>query len=94
MSAKTTVGLTAWLALLVIGAVVPLLLLAGVTLFEISKNSQEFIDQGLADTTRALALAVDGEIRSWKASLNALAASRSLQPRRLAEFYDEAREAA
>jgi PAS domain S-box-containing protein len=94
VSTKTTVGLTAWLTLLVIGAVVPLLLLAGLTFLEISNSSKAIIEQGLADTTRALALAVDGEIHSWKASLEALAASRSLQPGRLAEFYGEARQVA
>jgi PAS domain S-box-containing protein len=86
--------LTTWLALLVIGAVVPLLLLAWLTFLEISNSSKAFIDQGLTDTTRALALAVDGEVRSWKSAMEALAVSRSLQPGRLAEFYGEARQVA
>jgi hypothetical protein len=39
-------------------------------------------------------MAVDGEVRAWKAALTALAESKSLRPGRLAEFYDEARQVA
>jgi PAS domain S-box-containing protein len=91
---KLKVGLTAWLVLLVIGAVVPLVALAWVTLHEISTSSQALLDQRQADTVRALALAVDGEVRSWKAALTSLAASRSIAPGRMAEFYEEAQQVA
>ena len=94
MYEKLRVGLTTWLALLVIGALVPLVLLAWMTFREISASSQALLDQRQADTVRALALAVDGEVRTWKAAVTALAASRSIAPGRLAEFYEEAREVA
>jgi PAS domain-containing protein len=84
-------GLTAWLTLLVLGAVVPLLIFGGITLRGILHTSRALADRGQVDTTRALALAVDGEVRSWRAALLALADSRSLGPRRWAEFYEEAR---
>ena len=86
--------MTGWIAFLLIGAVVPLLLLATVTFREISKTSFAFTEKEQADTTRALALAVDGEVRSWRSALLALAASQSLRHDRLAEFYEEARQVA
>ena len=94
MYERLKVGLSTWLSLLVIGSVVPLVLLAWVTTREISASSQALRDQAQADTVRALALAVDGEVRSWKAALTALAASRSIAPGRLAEFYEEAQQLA
>ncbi|HWT83487.1 MAG TPA: hypothetical protein VN648_32345, partial [Candidatus Methylomirabilis sp.] len=94
MYEKLRVGLTAWLALLVIGAVVPLVLLAWATFHEISTSSQALQERTQADTERALALAVDGEVRSLKAALTSLAASRSMAPGRLAEFYEEAQQVA
>jgi PAS domain S-box-containing protein len=94
MRVTRPVGLNVWLAGLVLGALLPLLLFAGATLYKLSKDTHAVIDRGHADTTRALALAVDGEVRSWKAALTALAASKSLRPGRLAEFYEEARQVA
>ena len=94
MRTKPAFSLTAWLTLLVVCTVLPLLLLAGAALFQISQTSQAARDRGQLDTARALALAVDGEVRSWKAALMALAASRSLKQGRLAEFYEEARQVA
>ncbi len=91
MNDRPTISVSTWLALLVLGAVVPLLLFAGATLFKISKDARAAKNQGQADTAQALALAVDGEIRSWKAAMTALAASRILQRGRLAEFDAEAR---
>jgi signal transduction histidine kinase/ActR/RegA family two-component response regulator len=91
---KPAFGLTAWLALLVVCTVLPMLLLAGAALFQMTKSSQAARDNAQLDTARALALAVDGEVRSWKAALMALAASRNLQQGRLAEFYEEARQVA
>jgi signal transduction histidine kinase/PAS domain-containing protein len=88
------VRLSTWLTLLVLGAGAPLVLLTGVTLHEISTSSRALRDQGQADTVRALALAVDGEVRTWKAAVTALAESRSIQPGRLAEFYEEAQQVA
>jgi PAS domain S-box-containing protein len=72
--------------------VVPLLLLAGLTLRHVFHTSRAVADHGQIDTVRALALAVDGEVRAWKAALTVLAGSESLQTGRLAEFYEEARQ--
>jgi PAS domain S-box-containing protein len=94
VSTKHPVGLSAWLALLVIGTAVPLLIFAGATLLQMSKDSRAVRDRGQADTTRVLALALDEEVRSWKAALTALAASSSLQQGRMTEFYAEARQVA
>ncbi len=94
MSAHPGVSLTRWLVLLVVGALVPLLLLGGVTLYRLSSDAQGASDRGQIDTARALALAIDGEVRSWKAALLALAESKSIRPDRLAEFYEEARRVA
>jgi PAS domain S-box-containing protein len=88
---KPRLSLTAWLALLVLGAVVPLLFFAGIALRGIFQTSRALSNRGQVDTTRALALAVDGEVRSWRAALLALATSRSLRPGRMADFYEEAR---
>ena len=89
---KRAIGLRIWVLILVLGAVVPLLLFAGAALFQISRDAHVARDQGLTNTARALALAVEGEVRSWKAALAAMSESRSLRPDRLAEFYDEARQ--
>ena len=94
MSPSLKVRLSTWLTILVLGAGAPLVLLAGVTIREISTSSRALRDQGQADTVRALALAVDGEVRTWKAAVTALAESRSIQPGRLAEFYEEAQQVA
>jgi len=91
---RLKVKLSTCLTLLVLGVGLPLVLLAGVTFREISATSQALRDQGQADTVRALALAVDGEVRTWKAAVTALAESRSIQPRRLADFYEEAQQVA
>ena len=94
MGPRLKVKLSTCLTLLVLGVGLPLVLLAGVTFREISATSQALRDQGQADTVRALALAVDGEVRTWKAAVTALAESRSIQPRRLADFYEEAQQVA
>jgi PAS domain S-box-containing protein len=94
MRAQTRIGLSRWLTILVIGATAPLLLFAGVTLFKISNDARVARDRGQVETARALALGIDGEVRSWKAALTSLAASDSLRPDRLAQFYDEARRVA
>ena len=94
VTTKPRLGLTAWLTLLVVGAIVPLLLFAGLTLRGVYRTSRTLADRGQVDTARALALAVDGEVHAWRAGLLTLANSLSLQRGRWAEFYEEAREVA
>jgi PAS domain-containing protein len=91
VSVRPSLGLAAWLAMFVLGVVVPLLVFAGVALRGVLDTSRALADRGHVDTTRALALAVDGEVRSWRAALAALAESSSIQPGRWPEFYEEAR---
>jgi PAS domain S-box-containing protein len=79
---------------LVLGTTVPLVLFAGSALYKMARDARAVRDQGQADTVRALALAVDGEVRAWKAVVTALAESQSLRPDRLAEFYEESRQVA
>jgi two-component system, sensor histidine kinase len=90
MHNKLTINLAVWLALLVFAGIVPVVLFAGATLYRLSQESRSARDRGQVATARALALAVDGEIRAWKSSLQVLATSQSLRPDRLAEFYEEA----
>ena len=79
-----------WLTLLVLGTAVPLLAFAVFVLVWLVGSYRADQDRRQADTTRALALAVDAEIRSWTAALQALAGSHELQAGRLADFYAEA----
>jgi PAS domain S-box-containing protein len=69
----------------------PLLVLTAVTLIWIARGSQATRDQTHMEAARALAAAVDGEIRSWKAALSTLAVSTALGRRDFAAFYREAR---
>ena len=84
------VPLRRWLTLLVLGTALPLLLFAIVVLGWLVGEYRADQDRRQTDTTRALALAADAEIRSWKIALEALAGSHELQDDRLASFYQEA----
>jgi PAS domain S-box-containing protein len=87
-------GLSTWLALLVGGALVPLLVFALLTLGWMARNQGAAAERSQADTTRALALAVDAEVRAWKAALLALSESNDLAAGRWAAFDLEARRVA
>jgi hypothetical protein len=79
---------------MVLAVVLPLLVFGWVTLRWMAHSHVEAFTRGQADTVRALALAVDGEVLAWKAVVTTLAESQSLRPDRLAEFYEEARQVA
>jgi PAS domain S-box-containing protein len=83
-------SLTRWLTLLVLAPLFPLLVFGGLTLAWVSESQRATADRGQADTTRALALAMDAEIRAWKAALLALAETNELQAGRLQDFHREA----
>jgi two-component sensor histidine kinase len=83
-------SLTRWFTLLVLAAVLPLLLFGGLTLAWLTQSYRATADQGQADTTRARALAIDAELRAWKAALLALAESNELRAGRLQDFHAEA----
>jgi PAS domain S-box-containing protein len=88
---KPRLGVRHWLTLLVIGTTVPLVVFGAAALYKMTQDARTAQEQGQADTVRALALAVDGEVRAWTAVVTALAESQSLRPARLVEFYEEAR---
>ena len=79
-----------WLTLLVLGTAMPLLLFAVVVLVWLVGGYRADQDRRQTDTTRALALAVDAEVRSWKVALQTLAESNDLRQGRFADFYQEA----
>jgi PAS domain S-box-containing protein len=83
-------SLITWLVLLVAGAVVPLLLFAAFTVSQLASAYRERDEQAQADTTAALGLAVDAELRAWKAALFALAESNDLTARNWAGLHAEA----
>jgi hypothetical protein len=92
MSKKPPFSLRAWLILFVVGALVPLLVFATAMLVWMGKSGEVERDRALQDRARALALAVDREVATWKTATSALAASSALEHGRLAEFYAEARQ--
>jgi signal transduction histidine kinase len=91
VSTKPRWGLSSWLALLVLGAVFPLVLFASTTLRGLFQASRAATERGQVDTTRALALVVDGEVRAWRAALRALGESLELRGEHLGAFEIEAR---
>jgi two-component sensor histidine kinase len=91
MSARYRPGLRTWLALLVGGALVPLLVFAGLALLWLAKSHEGQADRGQTDTTRALTLAVEAEVRAWRAVLTTLAEARELGEGRFQEFDGMAR---
>ncbi|MFB3816560.1 MAG: PAS domain-containing protein [Candidatus Methylomirabilales bacterium] len=94
MVALPRLSLTRWLSLLVLAAVLPLLFFGALTLAWLTASYRTTADAGQADTTRALALAIDAEIRAWKAALLALAETNELRAGRLQDFYVEASQVA
>jgi PAS domain S-box-containing protein len=88
---KPPYSLRTWFLLLVLGTLGPLLVLTAVTFAWIARSSQVTRDQTHLEAARALAVAVDGEVRAWKATLNSLATSTALGRRDFAAFYEEAR---
>ncbi len=87
---KRRAGLTGWLALLVIGTVIPLLVFAAVALDWLAGSYRATEERGQSDTARALALAVDAQVRAWKAALSTLASSAALREGHWEAFYGEA----
>jgi two-component sensor histidine kinase len=91
MSGTGRASLRTWLALLVAGALVPVLAFAGLALIWLARSYEGQVDRGQADTTRALTLAVEAEVRAWRAVLMTLAEARELGEGRFQEFDAVAR---
>ena len=94
MNFRSPRPLNRWLAVLVVATALPLLVVAALAVGWLVQVYRADQDRRQADTARALALAVDGEIRSWKAAVTVLAASKALEQGRLADFYEEAQQLA
>jgi len=92
--ATARLSLSRWLTLLVLAAVLPLLAFGALTLAWLTASYRASVDRGQTDTTRALALALDAEVRAWKAILFALAESDELRSGRLQEFHGDATQVA
>jgi signal transduction histidine kinase/CheY-like chemotaxis protein len=79
------------LLLLVLAIVVPAGLFAGALIVYNAQLHRESIEQGMRDTSRALAIALDRDIRDIKTAVRTLATSRLLDsPADLRRFADEA----
>lgn len=91
VTAKPRIGLHRWLALLVLGAVVPVLVFAGAMLWSVLDANERQRDRDLGERAHALAFTVDAEVRSWKTVLQTLAEGNELRGGRLREFDVEAR---
>ena len=82
-----TVPLQQRLFLLAAAAIVPLAAMSGVALLAVARQHQIQIERSALEVTRALATAVDGELRRSIAVLEALAISPSLDSGDLKRFY-------
>jgi signal transduction histidine kinase len=77
------------LLLLVVTAFVPLLAFAVAMVILSAQGERAVFERGATERTRALLTAVDAELRSSIATLQALATSRQLEDDHLRAFYDE-----
>jgi signal transduction histidine kinase/ActR/RegA family two-component response regulator len=78
------------LILLVLAATTPLLVFAVVMIVWLNKQERATFERGATEQTRALLTAVDAELRSSTATLEALATSQHFDQDDLRAFYDEA----
>jgi signal transduction histidine kinase/ActR/RegA family two-component response regulator len=75
------------LAVVVVLAVAPLLIFSIVILRQVSLDQRALLDQGMRDTARALSLAIDGEVKASRVTLETLAASAYLDTGDLKAFH-------
>src|SRR3989338_6436836 len=78
------------LIILVVAALLPVLIFAGVMLFLFSRQQRTDVENGLRHTARALSLAVDRELQASIRTLEALATSEHLDLGNLKQFYEQA----
>ena len=78
------------LVLLVVVASIPLLVFAAAMVVLSARNERAVFERGATERTRALITAVDAELKSSIATLEALATSRQFDRGDLRGFYDEA----
>ncbi|HSB41501.1 MAG TPA: PAS domain S-box protein [Methylomirabilota bacterium] len=83
-----------WFLLAVVSVtLVPLALVAGLAIWLAHRDQREDLNQALLDHSRALAVAVDREIETSVAALEALGTSGDLESGDLRRFYEQARRA-
>lgn len=78
------------LILLVVAALVPVLIFAGVMIVVFDRQQRATVESQMIDTVRALSLAVDREVAAWVSSLEALGSSKHLDSGNLSAFREEA----
>src|SRR3990167_8513502 len=78
------------LIILVVAALLPVLIFAGVMLVTFSAQQRSAVERGLVDTARALSLTVDRELAVSIRTLEQLATSEHLDSGELRKFYDQA----
>lgn len=76
---------------LVTAAVVPLFIFAVVMVVLFGREQRRAVEEGLADTARALSLAIDRELLASIRTLEALATSEHLDSGELRKFYEQAK---
>jgi len=86
-------SLRSYLVALVIAVALPLLLFSFVQTLDSARRHRAAIEEGLLNTTRALAAGVERELQASVAALNTLGASMNLDADGLAAFYEESRRA-
>ncbi len=91
MPATARLSLRTWLVLLALAIALPLLGFAGATLAWMTGMHHAARTQDQADRARALAFAVGGEVRAWRAALLALAETPELRQGRFDAFEVAAR---
>jgi len=75
---------------IIAGTLLPLLILAAVTIVTLARQHEEYAERSMLDTTRALSLAVDRELIASIRALEVLAADDSLDSGDLERFYGQA----
>jgi PAS domain S-box-containing protein len=78
------------LIVLVVAALLPLLIFAGVMIVLFDRQQRASVETRMIDTARALSLAVDREVTGWTGTLEGLGASKQLDSGHLRAFYEEA----
>jgi signal transduction histidine kinase len=81
--------LRSYLILLVVGAVLPVVIFAGVMVYVSYQQQSENLAQGMIDRARAISAALDREFLISIQSLKVLAASTHLDKGQLQEFYGD-----
>jgi signal transduction histidine kinase len=75
------------LVVLLLAAVIPLLVFTAIVARRHLQDQRQVLDRGMRDTTRALSLAVDGEVKASWAALETLAGSPFLDAGNLEAFH-------